>query len=157
MKRLGFLLLTAFLWLVPLQMVAVGGGTAAVNVSATILSKNKCKFNTNNPSLDFGLLDPSNAAVRNASLTISIVCNGSDPLASYAMSDDGGLDNYKMAHETDPTQKIPYTLSLSPASGSGLIKGDPYDVTIDGSIQGADYQTALVGIYSDTVILTLLP
>ncbi|HKJ04609.1 MAG TPA: spore coat protein U domain-containing protein [Geopsychrobacteraceae bacterium] len=156
MKRLGLLLLTALIWLIPLQMVAVGGGTSTLTVSATILSKSKCRFVTKNPILDFGLLDPSNAITVNASVMVSIVCNGSVPIASYLMSDDGGLDTYKMTHDTDPTQKIPYSLSLTPASGN-VPKGVNQDVVIGGSILGGDYQTANIGTYTDSVILTLLP
>jgi len=136
-------------------MVAVGG-TASLTVSATILSKSKCRFNTKNPTLDFGPLDPSNAVARTASVTVSIVCNGSTAIASYLMSDDAGLDSYKMTHETDPAQKIPYTLSFTPSSGSAP-KGVAQDVSIDGTIQGGDYQTAPTGIYTDSVTLTLLP
>lgn len=156
MKQLRFFLLTALIWLIPLQMVAVGGDASAVNVSATILSKNKCKFNTKNPVLDFGTLDPSNAVVRNESVAISFVCNGAVDPATYVMSDNGGLDNYKMTHASDLTQKIPYTLTINSASGT-VPKGVDQNLTIDVSIQNTDYQTALVGNYSDTIILTLLP
>lgn len=156
MKRLWFLLITALIWLLPLQMVAVGA-TTTVGVSATILSKNKCQFVTKNPVIDFGTLDPSNAVVKNKSALVSFVCNGSANPATYTMSDNGGLDSYNMTNTSDPAQKIPYSLSITPASGSGLIKGTSYDVSINATIQGTAYQTVAVGIYSDDVILTLLP
>lgn len=156
MARVKFLFLATLIWLFPLQMTAVGGETTAVNVSATILSKNLCKFNSNKAALDFGTLDPSIPVTRSVSTTISFVCNGSALEATYSISDNGGLNGYRMVHETDAAQVIPYTLSLSPTSGNAPKSVDQI-LTIDGSIEGVDYQTALVGSYSDTVTITIDP
>ena len=49
--------------------------------------------------------DSGNPIAHNASTTVTFVCRGSDTTAAYLMVDDGGLDNYKMTHDTDPTQR----------------------------------------------------
>jgi spore coat protein U-like protein len=156
MGPLGFLLITALLWLMPLQALAAGGDSMVVDVAAVVLSKNQCKFKTAATSLDFGQLDPSNPVVRNASTTIDFSCKGSAGVASFLMTDDGGLNSYHLVHQTDATQTIPYALTLTPASGT-IPKNVNQTLTISGSIQGADYQTVLIGLYADTVIVTLQP
>lgn len=153
MRCVGFILITILLWLAPLTAIAA---QMTVSLSAVVLSKNQCKFNTSAATLDFGQLDPLNPTVATASATIGITCRGSEPLATYLMTDDGGLNSYNLVHQSNPAQMIPYSLSLNPASGD-VAKNATQNVTISGTIQGADYQWALVGLYSDTVLLDLLP
>jgi spore coat protein U-like protein len=62
-----------------------------------------------------------------------------------------------MRHATDVTEFIPYSLSLSPTTGTGSGPATPITLTIDGSILNADYVNALAGNYSDTVVLTITP
>ena len=154
MGCISFLLITALFWLAPLTAVAVE--VASITVSAVILSKNQCKFDTKAATLDFGQLDPLNPVVVNASTSISFTCNGADAIAAYIVGDDGGLNSYNMVHQTDPAQMIPYSLTLTPSAGT-VTKKTPQAMTISGSILGVDYQSALVGLYSDTVIVDVQP
>ena len=64
-----------------------------------------------------------------------------------------------MRHATNPTAYLPYTVSLAPASGSFPRETPPQDhtVTVNGTVRGTDYQTALAGSYADTVTLTINP
>jgi spore coat protein U-like protein len=161
MKRSGiFLLILPFL-LVPLAGTGRGADSAVLSVSATLLSKSQCKFNSSAATLDFGNLDPANPVLATATTTLPMVCHGSAPIATFQVTDDDGLfetgpNANRMRHQTNPAAYLPYQLSYSPATGS-IPKNATQTLTITGQIQGSDYQSALAGTYADTVILTIQP
>jgi spore coat protein U-like protein len=139
-------------------------GSAIMNVSATIVSKSTCSFKTNAANLAFGALDPLSPADRSASATAIFTCRGSAPTVVYLITQNSGLYNTgpgmnRMRHATTPTAYLPYSLALTPASGSFPRETPPQDhtVTVTGTVRGMDYQAALAGNYADTVTLTINP
>ena len=142
---------------------SISFAAASINftASAVVLSKNQCRFLSNNFTLDFGNLDPTSGATVNASATVNFRCQGSDPVASYSISDDDGLHETgpnanRMQHAINAAEYIPYSLTMSPLSGSAP-KNVPQTLTVDGTINGPDYATALIGAYADTVVISILP
>ena len=162
-RGLGFLLFAAILFLL-LGPASARCESAAVFVSATVLSKNNCKFsNPSSLTLNFGVLDPGVPIPPDSTARASIdfVCRGSAQLAAFGFTDDDGLyetgpNANRMRHSSVPTEYLPYTLSLDPASGI-VPKNVPRTVTVSGTVRGADYQNAYAGSYSDSVVITLLP
>ena len=158
--------MTKYILLSFILLASIASGTAlaaSINftASAVVLSKNQCRFLSNNITLDFGNLDPTSGAVVNASTTVNFRCQGSTPIASYAISDDDGmhetgLNANRMQHATNAAQYIPYSLSMSPTSGT-VPKNVTETLTIDGTINGADYATAEIGAYTDLVVISILP
>lgn len=133
-----------------------GGTPAAVTVNATVLSKNKCKFNTSATTLPTMTLDPMNPTTSTLSTTLNnfFVCNGASSTASYAISDDRGIrKNFTLQNAG---ALIPYSFSYTPSSGS-VSKGAAQNLTITVTIQGSDYQDAISGTYTDTVTLSIVP
>lgn len=161
MRNLAILILTLCLWLLPFAGRSLGANMAALSVTATVLSKSQCKFNSSAATLNFGTLDPTNPVAATATTTLPIVCHGSAPNATFQITDNDGLyatgpDARRMRNQNVTTAFIPYQLSYAPASGT-VPKGSVQTLTITGTIQGTGYQTAVAGTYSDTVVLTIAP
>lgn len=140
--------------------VAMADG-GLVSVTATVLSKSNCKFQTSAAALPFGTLDASLAADRVVNATLAFRCQGSAPIASFMFSsDDGrnesGPDRPRMRHATIPAEYLPYSLGLSPETGT-IGKGVTGTLTLTGTVTPADVAGAIAGSFSDTVTLTLLP
>jgi spore coat protein U-like protein len=141
--------------------VARAVGVNTLTVTASVLSKNKCKFNTATALLDFGALDPANTVDVTKTTSLQFVCNGSAPIATFAFTSDDGLYETgpganRMRHSTVTTEYLPYALSLSPATGTAP-KGVNQTLTITGQVNALDYRPALVGNYADTVVISLNP
>lgn len=139
----------------------MAAGTNTLSITAAVLSKSNCKFKSATSTLDFGTLDPSSPANVNASTTVLFVCNGSAPNATFLVSDDDGLfetapNANQMRHATVLTEFLPYSLTLNPTSAT-VPKGVDQTLTISGTVTSADFQNALMGTFSDTVIITLAP
>lgn len=145
---------------------AEAGDGAAVSVSAIVLSKSICKFTTNTASIPFGSMDAAMSGNRVVSATLSFKCEGSaggaqgGTYASFAFSTDDGLyetgPGLPRMRGTVPTQYLPYSLGLSPASGQ-LNKGATGTLTLTGTVTPANLANAVSGSFSDTVAVTLLP
>jgi len=140
---------------------AFAGGTHDVQVSATVLSKNICRFTDAGPSvMAFGAIDPSSTSAVVASLSTTFRCTGSDPVAAYLVSSDDGLNEAgagqpRMQHTVTAGSYLPYTLDLPQSSSAP--RNVVQTLTITGTIPPADFSNALVGTYSDTVVLTIQP
>lgn len=135
--------------------------TNTLTVSATVISKSKCKFNSATATLNFGALDPGNPVDIAQDTTVTFVCNGSAPIAAFAITTDDGLYETgpganRMRHATVLTEYLKYALALSPAN-STVPKATNSILTITGTVAGADYQSAQIGNYADTVILSITP
>lgn len=150
------LFLTAVLW----TPVACAG-TGTLTVGATVLSKNNCKFRSGAATLNFGALNPANTTDVTQTASMQFRCQGSAPMASFAFSTDDGL--YKtgpganrMRHQTEISEYLPYSLSLSPASGT-IPKGEEQTLTITGIVTSSHYRAAFAGNYRDTVIISINP
>ena len=148
-------LLTAVI-LLTLTVEGWGAGTAALAVSATVLSKSNCKFSTVTGTLPFGNIDSGGTADVSAAASLTFRCNGSAPIATYLISDDDGLNANRMAHTTLAGTFLPYQLSYTPTTGS-VPRGDPVTLSISGTVLSSDYRVAVAGAYSDTVVLSILP
>ncbi len=140
---------------------AYGGDTNVVSVSATVLSKSECKFNSKTALLNFGNLDPSNPIDRTINTSITFRCGGSAPMATFFITDDDGLhkagpDQNRMRHATITSEYLPYSLTLNPSSGT-VPKNTNQTLTITGTVKGVDYQVATSGSYSDTVVISISP
>jgi len=161
MVKTGILL---YLLLLAIVVTATFGlaGAADLSVSATILSKNQCKFkNPSSQMLSFGDLDPLNAVDVTRQATLQFVCNGNSPSVAYFVSDDDGQhaaapDANRMQNLADPGAYLPYSFAVSPAGGTGT-KGANVSLTVVGTIRSTDYQLAIAGTYSDQIVITVQP
>lgn len=140
---------------------AFAASNAAVTVSAAILTKSNCRFNTNAAVLAFGDLDPGNPVDVTASAAIGFRCNGGPPVSVFLVTDDDGLsetvpDGNRMHHAILPGTFLPYAFSVTPASGS-VPRNTPLTLTVTGTVLGVDYQAAKPGDYSDTVLVAIDP
>jgi spore coat protein U-like protein len=142
--------------------VAFAGDSGILTVTATVITRGNCRFNSSTSTVDFGSLDPANPVDRNGNTTVVFHCsgNGNTPI-TFAISDNDGL--YKsgpsaprMRHATQLSEYLPYTLSYNPSSGS-VTKNTDQNITVSGTVKGTDYQNAYAGDYSDTVILLINP
>lgn len=140
---------------------AQAAGSSPMTVSAVVLSKSNCKFSGGAMTLDFGTLNPASSSNATASATIGFTCNGSAPMATFAISAGNGLHSSgpgarRLRHTTAATEFIAYSISLTPTSAT-VPKGVAQTLTVAGTIAPGAFQNATVGTYSDTVVITLTP
>jgi spore coat protein U-like protein len=139
---------------------------SSLAVSATIVSKSNCKFSIGTaPAVTVKnngtAIDPSLTVNATGTATATFTCNGSANVATYTVTaGDGtypaGPGLRRMRHATVTTEFLPYSLTISPSSGS-VNKGSPATVTMTATVLSANYQAALAGSYSDTVAVTVSP
>ncbi len=132
-----------------------------VTVSGVVLSKNNCRFNSNNVTLSFGNIDGTTSSNATVSTNITFRCGGSTPLATFAISDNGGLYNTgngqkRMRHQTVVTEFLPYTMNYTPNNGT-IPRNTNTNLTIIATISANDIGNAIAGTYTDTVILSIVP
>jgi spore coat protein U-like protein len=156
-----FILIAMIVWLSFLDESVWAASTSSVTVTATVLSKNQCKFSTTTAALGFGNLDSANPINKTVNTSITFRCMGSSPIASFLINDDDGLyetgpNANRMRHSTLGAEYIPYSFTLNPRTGN-VPKNTLQTLTISGTVNGIDYQNAATGNYSDTVIITLEP
>ena len=161
MHRYIIILLIALILNVAMLHPADAADTSIVSVSATVVSKNNCKFNSATAAIPFGTLDPTNPVDKTVNTPITFRCAGSSPMATFFISDDDGLyetgpNANRMRHATLATEYIPYVFTLNPISGT-VPKNSTQTLTISGTLKGVAYQNAAAGNYSDTVVITLAP
>lgn len=160
------LLSTHILTAICLLLLCSSGATAAASmqlqVSATVLSQNQCRFSTATSTLPFGIIDPLNT-VTDVTVSTSLVfrCGGRDAVATYIVTDNGGAHpdatgGHQMQNVLVTTSFLPYTLTYSPATGS-VPKNINQTLTVTATIHPNDFQTALAGDYLDTVVLSIDP
>lgn len=139
----------------------MAAGTAVVSVSATVLSKNSCKFQGSVAvALAFGNISPASATPATASASLAFSCGGASPSVTYALNQNSGMyqtgsNANRMKHATQAAY-LPYTLTITPSSGT-VAKNATQNVTVSGSVAPADFQDATAGVYADTVVITLNP
>ena len=139
---------------------AAFGDTGTLTVTATVLSKSVCRFDTKTATLAFGALDPAVVADGNATTSVGYVCRGSAPVAAFLFSDDGGQNPSgpgarRMRHATAP-EFLPYSLLLRPASGT-IPKNAHGTLILSGTVLWADFRGSLAGAYTDSVVISILP
>ncbi|MGE5188864.1 MAG: spore coat protein U domain-containing protein [Gemmatimonadota bacterium] len=139
---------------------AAAADTATVAVSARVVGT--CRFNSG-ATLAFGDLpfDTSGNAlgIGPITTTLSFWCTNG---ASYTITDDEGLNEVVAGSQSmnsttlGTTEYIPYSLTYSPATGTGLGPASPITLTLSGTV-GAVYATNTPDTYTDTVTLTIDP
>jgi spore coat protein U-like protein len=139
---------------------AAFGGTGTLAVTATVLSKSNCKFDTSTSTVNFGALDPAVAADVNATASVGFVCHGSAPVAAFLFTDDNGQNRSgpgarRMRHASAP-EFLPYSLLLNPASGT-IPKNAPGTLAITGTVRWTDFRGSMAGAYADSVVVSILP
>lgn len=140
---------------------ALAAGSHTLQVAATVVSKNTCRFTNAGPSvLNFGAIDPSSSSPVMVSVGPTFRCQGSDPIATYVVESDDGLNESgagqpRMLHTTLAGNYLPYALNL-PQSGS-VPRNTIQILTVTGTVVPAGFADARVGSYSDTVVLTIQP
>jgi len=158
LKKIFFVIITTSI----LMIASIGyADSNIVSVTATVLSKSQCKFNSNTATLNFGDLDPANPVDKTIDTSINFKCGGSAPTATFSITDDDGLyeigsNRNRMRHTTVLTEYLPYSLTLSPTSGT-VPKNTDQTLTVTGTVRGVDYQDATMGSYSDTVVVSIEP
>ncbi|HSD61194.1 MAG TPA: spore coat protein U domain-containing protein [Burkholderiales bacterium] len=135
--------------------------TKPLAVTTVVLSRSNCQFSTNAAAtLDFGTLNPAGGANAVTSASINARCIGSANSATFLVTRNGGLHGAagqnQMRHASVTTEFLPYTLAISPSSGT-VLKNQVFAVSVTGTILGSNYRSARVGSYSDTVVLTINP
>jgi hypothetical protein len=140
---------------------AGAAGSHALSVSASVLSKNTCRFQTTGPTaLPFGGINPGGSSPVTVNLTLQYRCNGSDAVAAWTVSSDDGLyesgaGQPRMRHASVPTAFLPYTLTF-PAAGT-VPRNTITNMSISATLTPADYANARVGAYADTIVLSIQP
>ncbi len=146
-----------------LTSLSYASDTSTVSVTATVISRGYCQFDTSTSALNFGNLDPSNPVDKNANTTIIFRCFRwfIFPVTFYIGDDDGlyetGPNLNRMRHNTILTEYIPYSFNLNPTSGTIIGNWLPQPLTISGTVRGVDYENAAMGSYSDTVAISIVP
>ena len=155
-------------WMSAAALLAAGSpaeaaGTGQLAVSAIVVSKGVCRFRSAATTLAFGTIDPASTAAATASVPIVIRCTGAGSLSTVTYSLVAGNGLYSLGaglrrvrHTTTITEFMSYTLGVSPATAS-IPKNTDFTITVSGSIVAGDFQNAVAGSYSDTVVLSLEP
>lgn len=136
------------------------GDTSSVAVTATVITRSNCRFDSRRSTLDFGALDPAVAADVNAVAAIDYVCRGSARVAAFVFTGDDGRNPSgpgarRMRHAAAP-EFLPYGLDFSPPSGT-IPRNVHRTLTISGTVRWADFRDAAAGAYTDSVIVSILP
>jgi Spore Coat Protein U domain len=141
--------------------VPVHADTGTLNISAAVLSRSACLFATGPQTLAFGAIDPLSSAPATAQAQVTFICFGFVGNTTYSIQAGNGLNAAgaglrRMRHTTVATSLMPYALTITPASGT-IARLAAQTVTINGTVQPVDFESARAGSYSDTVVLQLDP
>ena len=130
---------------------AVAGALLAATGGAAAQS---CTFRNPRPSLiQFSPdLDPSAATTRTAFTTASIQCIAGAGSPSWTFTGANGGAPLRLKHAS-ASAYIPYSVSASYVSGG--TGNQQWSITA--TILGPDYENALVGNYSDSLIVQISP
>jgi hypothetical protein len=152
-------------WLVAALLTVAGGqaqaDTSQLAVSAVVLSRSTCRFQSGPATINFGTIDPTSASPVSASTTMRFWCIGYRGPTTYAVVPDDGLYSpgaglRRMRNTTSSSDYLAYSLSVSPSSGT-LPWLAAQTITVTGTVAPADFQNARFGAYSDTVQVSLYP
>jgi len=136
--------------------VAMAAGTNTLTVNATVVGT--CNFNTATSTISF-TLDPNSSADGTATTVPTFWCTRGTtvtPTTDNGKNFSGG--SKRMKSTANPTEFIPYSVTLTPSSTSGSGKSTPINLTVTGTVLNADYVSALAANdYTDTVVITIKP
>jgi spore coat protein U-like protein len=139
---------------------AAFGDMRTLAVTATVLTRSICRFESRTSTLNFGALDPAVSADVNAVSSVGFVCRGSAPVAAFHFTDDDGQNPSgpgvrRMRHATAP-EFLQYALAFSTVSGT-IPKNAPGTLTLSGTVRWADFRGSMAGAYTDSVVVSILP
>jgi hypothetical protein len=82
-------------------------------------------------------------------------------MVTFLITDNDGLyetgpNANRMRNTAVPTEYLPYSLSLNPTTATAP-RFSLRTVTLNGTVRAVDYQSAYVGSYADTVLITIAP
>jgi spore coat protein U-like protein len=111
--------------------------------------------------LSFGAIDPAGTVDASANSNVVVRCTGSSRFATFLVTQDGGLyktapNANRMRNTSVATQFLPYDITFNPATAT-IRRNTDQPVAIRGTILAADFQSAYVGSYRDTVVLSVVP
>jgi Spore Coat Protein U domain len=169
-KIKNILSLAAFIAVIALIFISTPSMAAnsTVTVSAQVLNKTGCLFIAPTTPMNFGNIDPSLNTNATATANIVIRCNGNTGNTAMQIARNAGqnvlANNLRMQHTTSPTNFLPYSLNLGGvnwAAGLFIVGTIPsnsnYSFTLGGTVLPADYRPALMGGYTDNVVMTITP
>ena len=152
-------------WILAVAMLAASlpaqAGTSPLAVSAVVLSRSLCFFQTGPRTLDFGTIQPTSMVPATATNTIQFWCIGGSGSTTYSIQAGNGLHSpgaglRRVRHASVLTEYMAYTLTLTPASAT-IPWLASQTITVNGSIDPSQFQNARFGGYSDTVVIDLDP
>jgi spore coat protein U-like protein len=136
------------------ELAAQSGDTRPIQVTANV--KGSCRFDAT-PNINFGDLDPLNAADKDQVVNISFKCTKGvayQLTIGNGQNYQGGKNRMRGASGGD---FIPYDISPRTQGGNGQGFATAATVQITGSVKSADYQNVSAGAYADTVTLSIQP
>ncbi|NDY92124.1 spore coat protein U domain-containing protein [Ideonella livida] len=134
--------------------------TASVRVTAVVLPRDRCTWTSASSGLDFGPLQPQ-AAAATATATLRLQCQGSSPVARYAVSADTG-ENAPSSSGTPQLRHVengallPYRVEVEPAEAT-IARHSEQTITLRARMAGQDLSKAPAGTYQDRLVITLMP
>lgn len=135
--------------------------TSSVKVSAAVIRKNQCAFDTNISSMNLGVLDPERPVDKATSTSLILKCTGIDDRTNFVIGEDSSSvnDNLKgerqMRHETEDSS-IPYKISVNNVTGEAQSDRE-HSIVVSVRVKGADYLNVYSGSYSDVVYVSISP
>jgi Spore Coat Protein U domain len=169
-KIKNMLSLAAFIAVVALIFISTPSMAAnnTLTVSAQVLNKTGCVFTSPTTPMNFGNIDPSLNTNALATANIVVRCNGNVGTTRFQIARDAGqnvlTNNLRMKHATTATAFLPYSLNLAGAAwNTGLVitatinNNTNFNFNLGGTVLPADYRPALMGAYTDNVVMTITP
>jgi spore coat protein U-like protein len=145
-----------------LRAITVSAGGLLFFCSALHAADVNCSFSANGTmGLSFGTIDPSSGGPVVSSVTAGAVAEvGECKNFTMSVTADNGLNigpsGSRRMRNAAGTSFIPYALTM-PANRPMPGNGRYVPVGITGTITAADYENAMVGSHSDSVIVTVAP
>ena len=134
--------------------MAQGGDTRPIQVTATV--KASCRFDST-PNINFGDLDPAAATDKSQTVQVSFKCTRGvwyNFVVERGLNYQGGKRRMKNAAGND---FIAYDIDPVFAIGRGSGFETSESLALEGRVKGADYRSAPVGTYADTVRISIQP
>ena len=137
-----------------LILAAVGTGNAGpLSVSAYITSTGSCTI-LNTQTIAFGNLNPLNPTNVQATGNVRVRCWGWSSNFTVGVTEVTPSPNHFL---TSGPNSIPYTIDLPTSATRPVFLVSAFNIPITAHIQGADYQLAPAGSYTDTVRIQVNP
>lgn len=140
---------------------AVAADTQNLNVTASV--QGVCRFSSTVQTLSFGTLNPATDGATTAGTGAAVKYKCTKGTAAAGVTADTGLHvsggTRRMQHATVVADFIPYTLTITQGTQTGLGFGSGNDLSLGvaGAVALTDYANVTAGNYSDTVILSITP